>query len=157
MGAAAAARMRKRVDQRVSELCKSHPSLAGHVLRFKVWSIEASMFPFVAGSSRSDPERVNRFFRGFWPRVVAEVRADFPSDTDVQSQLDGAVEILVRLFRSGHLSLSPDDATKEVGKQIAEFLEISAGARLYSVWAPLAIEYGHTMVAAAKLLNQLPE
>jgi hypothetical protein len=156
LGNAIALRERDAVDTKVTELRVSHPTMDQRRLRLRVWAVETSVFPFAAESSRSEPQRVDRFFRGFWPRIVAEVRADFPDEGDIHAKLDLAVEELVTAFRSDHRELSPEAATMAAGKRIASFLEIPDGTRLASVWPRMAIEYGHKMVAAAKLLSQLP-
>jgi hypothetical protein len=148
---------RRDVEQKVAELLLSHPSLEPSGLRVRTWAVECSVFPFAAQNSHVDPAAADRFFTGFWRRIAAELRADFNGDQDAQARFDHAVESLVIAYTDDHSRLSPEAAVMATGKRIAELLEVPDGTRLASVWSVFAIEYGHKMVAAAKLLQQLPE
>lgn len=113
-------------------------------------AVSAAVLPAVAERIDRPSAYFEPFFRAFWSVLAAET-ARFGST----EELFDLVEEATPPIHLGIGATAPADHLR-FGRQLAVFVDPSLDTALASVSARLALELGHEIVAAAKLMNDLP-
>ena len=112
--------------------------------------LAANAAVFVAVAQRLDvaTDHFNPFFNSLW----SELSANVPTREEEWVEL---IEKAVPILERGLSAVQPAEQNR-FGKELASFIDPELDVTLVSVSAPLAIDYGHQFLAAAKLLKELP-